>query len=145
MKNTASLAVDCTDLEEFESRMSALADVIDQIWPSDALLPAEIDAEKAGRSLDRLTEVLLHRLPAGQHARVEDAVSALRRVRQVRNAIQHSRVRGGLLAALRNLGVNDASPSWADTWNVVRAQTVEALKVLREELVQFSETSAAST
>ncbi|GAB3832035.1 hypothetical protein GCM10027610_023510 [Dactylosporangium cerinum] len=145
MKNTASLAVDCADLEEFESRMSALADVIDQIWPGDALLPADIDVEKASRSLDRLTEVLRHRLPASQQARVEEAVSALRRIRQVRNALQHSRTRGGLLAALRNLGVHDASPSWDDTWNIVRAQTVDALKILREELVQFSETSEIST
>jgi hypothetical protein len=125
--------------------MSALADIIDQIWPSDALLPADIDPEKASRSLDRLTEVLRHRLPATQHDRAEEVVSALRRIRQVRNALQHSRTRGGLLTALRNLGIHDASPSWDDTWNVVRAQTVDALRVLREELVQFSESPAVST
>jgi hypothetical protein len=142
MAGAAALAVECGSRTEFDSLLSALADVIDQIRPGDALLPPDVDAKKVERSLDRLHEVLKYKLPAGQHARVEQAVQMLRRVRQARNAVQHSGARGGLVSALRALGIYDASPRWSEAWDLIRARTVAALTILREELIRYVDAPA---
>lgn len=135
---TASLALPCGSRAEFESRLSALADVIDKFRIDDALLPPmteEDKAEKIKGSLDGLQLVLQHKLPVHHHASVDKAVRNLRRVRQARNIMQHGvTTDGGLTAKLRQIGIHDAPPNWEGAWNAIRAQTADALGAIRNEL-----------
>jgi hypothetical protein len=135
---TASLALPCGSRAEFESRLSALADIIDKFRVDDALLPPmteEDKAEKIKGSLDGLHIALQHKLPVRHHASIDKAVRNLRRVRQARNIMQHGvTTDGGLTAKLRQIGIHDAPPNWEGAWNAVRAQTADALGAIRNEL-----------
>jgi hypothetical protein len=135
---TASLALPCGSRAEFESRLSALADIIDKLKVDDALLPPMTDEEKKDKikgSLDAVDLALQHKLPARHHASIATAVRSLRRVRQVRNIVQHGiATGGGLTAKLRQIGVHDAPPEWEGAWNTIRAQTADALSIIRNEL-----------
>ncbi len=135
---TASLALPCGSRAEFESRLSALADIIDKFGIDDALLPPmteEDKAEKTKGSLDRLHIALQHKLPVRHHASTGKAVQSLRRVRQARNIMQHGvTTDGGLTAKLRQIGIHDAPPNWESAWDTIRAQTADALSAIRNEL-----------
>lgn len=134
----ASLALGCGSRTDFESRLSALADIIDRLVVDDALLPAMTETERKAQingSLDKLRVALLHQLPAHHHAGIERAVLTLRRMRKARNAIQHGTARdGGLTARLRELGIHDAPPNWEGAWDTIRVQVSDALSALRNEL-----------
>lgn len=91
--------------------------------------------EKINGSLDKLHLSLQHKLPARYHAIIDTAIWTLRRVRQARNIVQHGiAADGGLTAKLRQIGIHDAPPNWEGAWNAVRAQTADALSVIRNEL-----------
>jgi hypothetical protein len=83
---------------------------------------------------------MLDKLPEERHQHVTSAIQVLRRIRQARNAIQHSVAQGGgLTARLRVLGIHDAPPNWADAWDSIRIQTADALTILRNELRRFAD------
>lgn len=134
----ASLALPCGSRAEFESRLSALADIIDKLRVDEALLPPMTDEERKDKikgSLDALDIALRHKLAARHHASIDTAVRSLRKVRQARNIIQHGiATDGGLTAKLRQIGIHDAPPNWEGAWNVVRAQTADAMSAIRNEL-----------
>lgn len=134
----ASLAVPCGSRAEFESRLSALAAILDKLTVDDTLLPRMTDEDKADKvkgSLDALQIALHHKLPARRHASTDNAVQRLRRVRQARNIMQHGVTRnGGLTSKLREIGIHDAPPNWEGAWTAIRAQTADALSVIRNEL-----------
>lgn len=114
----ASLALPCGSRAEFESRLSALADILDKLTVDDTLLPHMTDkADKIKGSLDALH----HKLSAQRHASTDKAVQHLRRVRQARNIMQHGR-NGGLTSKLREIGIYDAPPNWEGAWTAIRAQ-----------------------
>src|SRR5690242_4758917 len=75
-----SLAIGCGSRAEFESRLSALADIIDKFQVHDVLLPIMTEEEKIKGSLDKLQIALLHKLSAqaprgGQQGRPHPAKS----------------------------------------------------------------------
>jgi hypothetical protein len=135
---TASLALPCGSRAEFESRLSALADIIDRFRVDDELLPfmtEEDKAEKIKGSLDKLHIALQHKLPVRHHASIGTAVQSLRRARQARNIMQHGvTTEGGLTAKLRQIGIHDAPPNWEGAWNTIRTQAADALSAIRNEL-----------
>jgi hypothetical protein len=134
----ASLAIACGSRAEFESRLSALADIIDKLRVDEALLPPMTDEERKDKikgSLDALDIALRHKLPARHHASIDTAIRSLRKVRQARNIIQHGiATDGGLTAKLRQIGIHDAPPNWEGAWNAIRAQTADAMTAIRNEL-----------
>jgi hypothetical protein len=134
----ASLALSCGSRAEFESRLSALADIIAKLKVDDALLPAMTEDEKKNQvngSLDKLQIALRHKLPPEHHAGIDKAIRSLRNVCQARNALQHGiSLGGGLTARLRDIGIHDAPPNWEGAWNAIRAYTSDALSTLRNEL-----------
>lgn len=135
---TASLALPCGSRAEFESRLSALAGIIERFRVNEALLPSMTDEEKKDKikgSLDALDMALRHKLPASHHTRIDTAIRSLRKVRQARNVIQHGvATDGGLTAKLRQIGIHDAPPNWEGAWNSIRAQAADALSAIRDEL-----------
>lgn len=134
------LSLGCATRTEFEARLSALADVIDRFTVDDDLLPVGLADEQKTGSLNRLDAAIRHKLPADQHAPASRAILTLRRIRQARNAAQHGVAEGGLTERLAALGITDAPPNWAGAWDAIRAATVDALAVIRQELRRWIDT-----
>lgn len=130
----STLSLGCSTRTEFESRLSALADVIDRLSIDDDLLPVELAEKQKTGSLNRLEASLTHKLPAEQHISISQGIQTLRRVRQARNAAQHGMAEGGLTERLAVLGITNAPPDWAGAWDAIRSVTVDALTVIRQEL-----------
>lgn len=121
----AKLALDCTTVGEFESRLSAVVGILSQI---------QLPGHEGDKSLMDLQGFLSERLDAPAADRVEEGIGALRAVVALRNWRQHTGVDSKGLAAVPSLGVNLASGDWASAWDVVRGRLVDALAVIREEV-----------
>lgn len=130
----AALVRDCTNRSEFEARLSALADIIDRLRVDDDLLPPNLSKEHKNGSINRLEQSLCAKLSAEQHGEVHRAITLLRRIRQTRNAMQHSAADRGFTQRLRELGIHDAPPNWEGAWATTRQRAVEALTIIRTEL-----------
>lgn len=136
---TAQLAFDANTPAEFESRMSALGDVLRSCKTpkADVSAAGEPRAAKSKKDRDKqltpLEQHLIDRLPESQ-GRIEAAVGTLSHVIDVRDGGQHSGARGKGAVALAALGVGYPPPSWPDAWNAISAKTIEALEAIREEL-----------
>jgi hypothetical protein len=134
----AGLSLGCANRAEFESRLSALADLIGRLKVDASLLAPNLAPDAIKGSLDGLEQCLKFKLPAAQHPAITDAIGTIRRVSQARNAIQHGITEGGgLTARLRTLGIHDAPPNWAGAWDSIRLQTANALTIIRNELRQW--------
>ncbi|MCZ6876206.1 MAG: hypothetical protein O7G88_22195 [bacterium] len=72
---------------------------------------------------------------------VEHAVKTLRIVNNIRVALQHSGAARELLAALNQLGIS-YPPRWIDAWSRVQAETAEALRVIRDKVLEYARESA---
>ena len=138
---SAALALGCANRAEFESRLSALADVISKLKVDRDILPADVDP-KDFKSVDLMERALFHKLPAERHPDVGAALQTLRKVCQARNAIQHGTTQGGgFTAKLRELGIHDAPPDWPDAWERIRAQTANSLTAIRTQLRDWVDTN----
>lgn len=145
--SSASLALGCTSRVEFESRLSALADLISKLRVGDELLPEPPDGQQQSKgSLDRIRAVLFDRMPPEQHPSIEAAVIKLRKVVQARNAIAHG-ITGtdGLVPKLRELNIHDAPPNWSGGWDSIRAQTTDALTNIRGDLMRWIDADTAKS
>lgn len=137
----STLSLGCNTRTEFESRLSALADLIDRLSVDDDLLPAELADDQKTGSLNRLEASLKHKLPAERYASIGRAIQTLRRIRQARNAAQHGMAEGSLTERLATLGIIDAPPNWAGAWDAIRSATVDAVTVIRQELRRWIDTA----
>jgi hypothetical protein len=117
----AKLSQPAISADEFESRCSALSDVLNGFN-----LPA--DGGKLNNMKAKLTELL------GAHAgRALDAVDVLRDVVAVRTGQQHSAVVRAERAR-SSLGLSALGSDWAGQWEQVRVVTVRAFDTIREEI-----------
>lgn len=130
----AGLALPCSDRPTFEARISDLADVLDRLVVADDLLPDGLTDEQTTGSLNRLELALRQRLSAERIAPVEAAVRRLRRVREVRNAMQHSGAASRLPRALADLGLDASLYEWTKLWDDLRRVTAQAVADIRGEL-----------
>lgn len=143
LSGPAALTLDCASRTDFESRLSALADVIDKLTVDATLLPSGLSQDELRGSLDKVERCLLHQMPQVHHVAVTGAIQTLRIVRQARNALQHGRTEGGgFTASLRSLGIHDAPPNWAGAWDTIRVRTADALTILRGELRAWVDASS---
>lgn len=139
----STLSLGCSNRTEFESRLSAIADVIDRLTVDDDLLPASLSDQQRVGSLNRLEATLKDKLPAQQMSPIGQAIMTLRRVRRVRNAAQHGMAEGGLTESLVVLGITTAPPDWATAWDAIRSLTVDALTVIWQELRRWIDADGA--
>ena len=107
--------------DEFESRCSALSDILNGFnLPSNG---GTLNNMKA-----KLTDLL------GAHAgRAHDAVDTLRDVIAIRAGQQHSAVLRAERARSR-FGLNALGGDWAAQWEQIRGITIQALNIIREEI-----------
>jgi hypothetical protein len=130
--DVAGLAQPCTTADEFESRLSDLGDVLKGLEVEDGLLPGtEIPK---GESFNRLSALLGERLVAPEKDRAWQAMQTLRAVVELRNAAQHSHAAGKLPTALAKLDLRFPITNYGETWDQVRAKTIDALAAIREAI-----------
>lgn len=124
-ERTTRVAFDATTGEEFDNRLSALGELLKGM---------DVPGDKRQVALRRLDTFLTAQMPAEAMPRVEQAIGVLQAATHVRNAGQHVDASGRAVAGLTTLGLGYPLTDYTDAWRRVRAQVVEALGVLREEI-----------
>jgi hypothetical protein len=117
----AKLTQPAVSVEEFESRCSALADLLNAL---NLPKPATLHNMKL-----KLGELL-----GAQAGRAEAAVEALRSVVALRAGQQHQGADTRAEQAKVALGLAPFAGDWGGAWDHLRAVTVQALDTIREEL-----------
>ena len=135
-ESAARLAFECSTPEEFDSRLSALADVLKELRV-DMVPPKDVSGPLA---------LVLEFLKAKEYSgeapgRVVDAVATLRAVVAVRSASQHLGASGRLPGAAAQLGLQLPLTNWAAAWAHIKGRCVDALNAVREELQALGQRS----
>ncbi|HVX20442.1 MAG TPA: hypothetical protein VHB02_03770 [Acidimicrobiales bacterium] len=128
------LVLPCASSDEFDSRMSAMADVLNQLTIS--LPPAEEAASKAAneKSLGRLRRRLHLELPTSVHGRINQQVKVLRTAVRIRVGGQHTGAERELSASFAFLGIPYPLIDLTSGWQLLRSRAANALDVIRQEL-----------
>jgi hypothetical protein len=133
---SARLALPAASPDEFDTRLSALADVIGHF---DVELPADADVQANAareRSLARMSRRLALTLEGSSLQRAEAALATLRQIVRIRVGAQHSLI-ADAPQAFRALGLAYPPIDYGAAWVAVRARATEALNAIREELQAY--------
>ncbi|MHB8658552.1 MAG: hypothetical protein ACYC91_11455 [Solirubrobacteraceae bacterium] len=123
----AKLALDCSTVDEFESRLSAFAGILAQL---------RLPQETGDKKLIDLRK-FLGQLSGDSTTRAQDAANVLRDVVALRVWRQHPGTEEVAADAARRLGIALPSESWGATWDHIRKLAVSALSAIREEIEQL--------
>ncbi len=119
----AKLTQPAASAEEFESRCSALADLLNSFnFPTQ------------GGSLNNMKTRLSELLGQDAAGRAHTAVDTLRSVVAVRAGQQHHGADANAERAKTALGLTQYKTNWAAAWDHLRAVVVQALTTIREEI-----------
>jgi hypothetical protein len=118
--------------------LSDLSDLIKAIRIPDGLLVDTSDASVAGdQTLNRLDSVLRRRLGESsiEYDRSHRALERIRRVNDVRNGLEHSRMRRGkdFPTSTASLGLSDPH-DWPRDWERLRRIVCESVAAIRRAL-----------
>jgi hypothetical protein len=126
--SVARLTQDCGNEEEFNSLMSALADVLGQ-----AVTPGTVTPPQRG-ALEQVRDWLVPQMDAAAADRVSTALGKLIRLRHIRVSTQHSDARHKAVTAFGEIGLPFPPVTWNQAWTHIAVMTHGALDVLREEV-----------
>jgi hypothetical protein len=126
--SVARLTQSCTTEAEFNSLLSALADVLGQLVTPGRASPPQRQALEAFR--DHVSP----KLDTAAAERVRAAIDVLIRIRRLRVGAQHSDARPRAVKAFDALGLSFPPASWESTWTQVASLARGSLDVLREEV-----------
>lgn len=126
--SVARLTLACGSEEEFNSFMSALADVLGRVAK-----PGTTDPPQRG-ALEHVRDWLVPRLDEDAADRVATAFGTLIRLRYVRVSTQHADARHKAVDAFREIGLPFPPPSWDHAWTHIAVMARGALDALREEV-----------
>jgi hypothetical protein len=129
--STADLTGGCSSREEFQSRLSALTDLIKGFEIGDDLLAPD-DTVQADHTVARLRSCLRERFGEDAMAQADSALSVLTTATRVRVALQHEGASGELPKHMAALGVRYPPNDWGDAWDAVRSQVTAALRILAD-------------
>ncbi len=127
----AKLSQPCVTLEDFESRISALADVLNT-----ATVPAP--KEPAEGSLQRLKRYLSETLEQEHSERTAEAIDSLRAIIDVRVGRQHAGASQRGVKGMQQLGLPYLVSSWTEAWDVVAGRAATALETIREAIERLA-------
>ena len=123
----ARLTQSCGSEEEFNSLMSALADVLGQVvTPSSAIPPQHA-------ALEAVRDYLVPMLDTDAADRVSGAFQTLIRLRHIRVSTQHADARHRAVTSFQEIGLPFPPASWSQAWAHIVVLAMGALDVLREE------------
>jgi hypothetical protein len=126
--SVARLTLACGTEEEFNSLMSALADVLGQVVVPGTAVPPQREA------LEKVRDWLTPQLDADASDRVRAAFGRLIGLRRLRVSQQHSDARDKAVRAFREIGLPFPPASWSTAWTQVVVMARGALDVIREEV-----------
>jgi len=124
----ARLSQPCGSEAEFNSLMSALADVLGQVVTPGVAVPPQRAA------LEAIRDYLAKSLDADAAERTTAAVQTLIRLRYIRVSTQHSDARHKAVTAFGAIGLPFPPASWDQAWTHIAAIAIGALDALREEV-----------
>ncbi len=125
--STARLTQACGSEEEFNSLMSALADVLGQVVAPGTAVPPQRGA------LEAVRDYLLPMLDADAADRVSGAFQTLIRLRQIRVSTQHADARHRAVTSFQEIGLPFPPTNWSQAWAHIASLAMGALDVVREE------------
>jgi hypothetical protein len=126
--SVARLTLACADEGDFNSLMSALADVTGAVVRPGKAAPPQ------GGALEEVRDYLIPKLDADVADRVADAFRTLIRLRHIRVSTQHGDARHKAVAEFREIGLPFPPLSWDHAWTHIAVMARGALDVLREEV-----------
>ena len=124
----ARLTLTCESEEDFNSFMSALADVLGQVAKPGTAGPPQ------GGALEQVRDWLVPQLDPDAGDRVATAFGTLIRLRHIRVGTQHADARHKAVDAFREIGLPFPPPSWDHAWTHIAVMARGALDALREEV-----------
>jgi hypothetical protein len=126
----ASLVYPAQTPDEFDSRCSALTDVLARldVPPDDSL------QRKHVRPVVLLGSWMAKRLPDGPRTRIQGATEVLSRIVDVRVGAQHTNERAKVVRAFEELGLRYPPADWSIAWTTLRQAAVNALDAIRQEV-----------
>jgi len=123
----STLALEADTADEFDSRLSALGQVLKGL---DA--PAMPDVPK--HPVQYLGARVLLDVPAEAQRRVQAAIDVLAAAVAVRNAVQHAPAAPNSVADMQTLGLRYPLSDWSNAWARIRTRVSTAFTDIREEL-----------
>jgi hypothetical protein len=124
----ARLTQGCSSEDEFNSLMTALADVLGRVVrPGQAAPPQQT-------ALETVRDYLASALDGDAADRVTGALDRLIRLRRIRVSAQHSDARHRAVTAFQEIGLPFPPHSWEHAWAHIAVQARSALDVIREEI-----------
>lgn len=126
--SVARLTQPCGDEEDFNSLMSALADVLGQ-----AVVPGR-KAPPQGGALEAVRDYLIPMLGEDESERVREAFETLIHIRRIRVNAQHADKRHRAVTTFKAVGLPFPPANWPQTWAHIAALAKGALDILREEV-----------
>jgi len=127
VREISSLALPCSTRDEFERRLSSLADIIKLLDIPDELLPAADKLPAKSQTLVRLELLFTSRLADEDRVEVVKAIATLRSINRLRVGGQHSGAQGDRARAADTLAVS-LDGRWGEAWDRVRAVASHALR-----------------
>jgi hypothetical protein len=139
LQSAAALSAQVNTRHEFETALSGLCTVIDQLSVPEISTQAlaEEFQGKPQPSVNRFSYWLRNRLGTTEAGgRSQEAIGVLRAVRAIRVETQHgsTSTRCAGLRARQQLGLPEAIVDWSSAWQTIHQQLAGALDVIRQEV-----------
>jgi hypothetical protein len=131
VERSARLAFTATTIEEADSRLSALAELLKNL-----AVPGTPGVD--GHPLERMKAFLLGRLPSEASERVTNAIDVLDAARRMRVGGQHHGASPVTIAACARLNIAYPVSDWSEAWSRIQAKATAAVDAIRDE-IQASE------
>ncbi len=130
ISSSARLTQPCENVEEFNSFMSALADILGQV-----LTPDKEEPEQKG-ALESLQNYLEDNFKENREilTRLIDQLTILIDLRHLRVSLQHSDARHKAPESSRRLGIDYPPSNWNELWKQVVTLAQGAFDAIREEI-----------
>lgn len=122
----------CADRDDFDTHISALCDLLEQISPG--VSEANGGQVKGPTWTRQLHAWVTSNLDDDRAGRCAEAIEDLRCVTQLRNAVRHKDAWERSATAFADAGVRYPPSDWAQAWTIVELSTTQALQDLVEAL-----------
>lgn len=137
----AALMLGCGSREEFESRLSDLADLLKRLDVAEDLLSEEARGIAKEHTLERLKAALLQRTEGPEKDEVESMVALLQAANRIRVGQQHPDAIRRTQESFEVLGVRHPVDDWDAAWSKVRSVAADSLLRLAHIVRRLDEAS----
>ena len=127
VERSARLAFTASNVEEADSRLSALAELLKNLK-----VPGTSGVD--GHPLKRMKSFLLEQLPSEAHDRVTYAIDILDAARKMRVGGQHYGVSPSTITACAQLNIAYPVSDWSEAWSRIQSKATAAVDAIRDEI-----------